>query len=83
MVDRVRPGRPLEPALEGTMTGSGQSDAIVGREADLWYCPWCGYIDPKTTGIRCPREHPGGRHPMFRQAVYGYFIRIGLEERPE
>jgi hypothetical protein len=56
-------------------------NATVGREADLWYCPVCGYIDPKTTNTHCPRPHPATRRrPMFVQAVYGYFIRIGPEE---
>lgn len=57
------------------------SESWEGRAAELWYCPVCGYIDPMTRNVRCPRRHPEGvGHPLFRQAYYGYFIRVGIEE---
>lgn len=54
-----------------------KNESVVGHGTGIWYCPNCGYVDPKTHDTRCPKCTRG---PLFREPNYGYFIRIGPDE---
>lgn len=49
---------------------------VTGHGTGIWYCPGCGYVDPRTTDVRCPKCTPA---PLFREPKFGYYIRIGPE----
>lgn len=56
---------------------SSQTGSVEGQGTGVWYCPNCGYIDPKTHDTHCARC---AKHPLYREANFGYYIRIGPEE---
>jgi RNA polymerase subunit RPABC4/transcription elongation factor Spt4 len=53
------------------------SQSVAGQGTGVWYCPNCGYVDPQTHNTHCPKC---SRSPLFREANFGYYIRVGPEE---